>query len=178
MRNLKLFFITFVLLEFFFLAACGPNQAQTKPNIIIVYMDDMGYGDIEDYGMTGIPTPNFNRLGREGMRFTHFNVAQAVCTASRAALLTGCYPIRVGLAGALSPRANITLDPKEETIASLLKKDGYQTAMLGKWHLGSQAPYFPIYYGFDSYYGIPYSNVRCTCFDGTYLLVTNERRPL
>lgn len=162
MRYLKLIFSGIFHLLIALISGCSSNQAfqelPDKPNIIIIYMDDMGYGDTEDYGMTGIPTPNFNRLAREGMRFTHFNVAQAVCTTSRAALLTGCYPNRLGLAGALPPWATIALNPKEETIASLLKKAGYRTAMLGKWHLGSQAPYFPTNYGFDSYYGIPYSN--------------------
>ncbi|MDQ3395715.1 MAG: sulfatase [Bacteroidota bacterium] len=150
------------LLATFFLFSCSSkptfNQRQSKPNVIIVYFDDLGYGDTEDYGLTGIPTPNFKRLAREGMRFTHFNVAQAVCTASRAALLTGCYPNRLGMAGALMPWSKTALNPEEETIASLLKKEGYKTSMLGKWHLGSKEPYFPKNYGFDSYYGIPYSH--------------------
>lgn len=129
-----------------------------RPNVIIINMDDMGYGDTEPYGMTGIPTPNFNRAAKEGMRFTHFNAAQAVCSPSRAALLTGCYPNRLGLRGALSPGSAVALSNAEATIASLLKKAGYKTAMLGKWHLGSKAPYLPLHYGFDSFYGLPYSN--------------------
>lgn len=99
-------------------------QSSSKPNIIIIFMDDMGYGDTEPYGMTGIPTPNFNRMAKEGMRFTHFNSAQGVCTASRAALLTGCYPNRLGMTGALLPGAKKALNPQEETIASILKKAG------------------------------------------------------
>ena len=134
------------------------DKALRRPNIIIINMDDMGYGDIEPYGMTGISTPNFNRLTREGTRFTHFNAGQPVCTASRASLLTGCYPNRVGMEGVLLPWDKRALNPKEETIASLLKKAGYQTAMLGKWHLGNKAPYLPIHYGFDSFFGLPYSN--------------------
>ncbi len=133
-------------------------QKTQKPNVIIILMDDMGYGDTEPYGMTEIPTPNFNRLAREGTRFTHFNAGQPVCTASRAALLTGCYPNRVGMSGALLPGSKIALNPQEETIASLLKNNGYVTAMLGKWHLGNKPPYFPIHYGFDSFYGLPYSH--------------------
>jgi arylsulfatase len=129
-----------------------------QPNIIIINMDDMGYGDTEPYGMTGIPTPNFNRAAEEGMRFTHFNVAQAVCSPSRAALLTGCYPNRLGLHHALMPWSDIALNTSEETIASLLKRAEYQTAMFGKWHLGSQPPYLPIHFGFDEFYGIPYSH--------------------
>jgi arylsulfatase len=142
------------------LALCVNVSAQKRerPNVIIIYMDDMGYGDIEPYGMTGVSTDNFNRVAKEGTRFTHFNVAQAVCTTSRAALLTGTYPNRLGLAGALLPGSREALNPQEETIASLLKDAGYKTAMLGKWHLGNKPPYSPIHYGFDSFYGIPYSH--------------------
>ncbi|MES2419000.1 MAG: sulfatase [Bacteroidota bacterium] len=131
---------------------------QSKPNIIIINIDDMGYGDTEPYGMTGIATPNFNRMAQQGMRLTHFNAAQAVCSPSRAALLTGTYPNRLGLHHALMPWATIALNPAEETIASLLKQNGYTTGMLGKWHLGAKAPYLPLHYGFDSFYGIPYSH--------------------
>jgi arylsulfatase len=134
------------------------SQNRQRPNVIIIYMDDMGYGDTEPYGMTGIPTPNFNRVAAEGTRFTHFNVAEAVCTASRAALLTGAYPNRIGMEGALLPGAKRALNPEEQTIASLLKDTGYKTGMLGKWHLGNKAPYLPLQYGFDSFYGIPYSH--------------------
>ena len=130
----------------------------SRPNIIIINMDDMGYGDTEPYGSTGYATPNFNRLAKEGMRFTHFYAAQAVCSPSRAALLTGCYPNRLGLHHALMPWSPLALSPNEETIASLLKKAGYTTAMLGKWHLGSKPPYLPVHYGFDSFYGLPYSH--------------------
>ncbi|SFH00562.1 sulfatase family protein [Pedobacter insulae] len=134
-------------------------QANNKhPNVIIINMDDMGYADIEPYGMTGIATPNFNKAAEQGMRFTHFNAVQAVCSPSRAGLLTGCYPNRLGLAHAFSPTTKIALNPSEETIASLLKNAGYKTAMLGKWHLGAQPPFLPLNYGFDSFYGIPYSH--------------------
>jgi Arylsulfatase A and related enzymes len=130
-----------------------------RPNIVIINMDDMGYGDIEPYGATGYFTPHFNRLAREGMRFTHFHAAQAVCSPSRAALLTGCYPSRIDMGGgALMPWSKKALNPAEETIASLLKKAGYATGMLGKWHLGAKAPYLPTHYGFDSFFGLPYSN--------------------
>lgn len=154
MKNLK----RTILISFGLLIAFGFNKHSENPNVIIIYFDDMGYGDIEPYGMTGIHTPNFNRLAAEGIRFTNYNTVQAVCTASRAALLTGAYTNRVGLAGALGPKAPVALNPNEETIASILKKKGYTTAMLGKWHLGSEAPYFPMSYGFDSFYGLPYSH--------------------
>jgi arylsulfatase A-like enzyme/DUF1680 family protein len=135
------------------------HPALGHPNVIIINMDDMGYGDTEPYGMTDIATPNFNRLAREGMRFTHFEAAQPVCSPSRAALLTGCYPNRIGISGsALSPWDKRALNPSEETIASLVKMIGYKTAMLGKWHLGSHPPFLPIHYGFDSFYGLPYSH--------------------
>jgi arylsulfatase A-like enzyme len=135
------------------------STAQTKrPNVIIIMMDDMGYGDTEPYGMTGIPMANFNRLSKEGTRFTHYNVAEPICTASRAALLTGCYSNRVGMTGALLPGDKKALNPDEETIASLLKNAGYQTGMFGKWHLGNKPPYWPTHYGFNTFYGIPYSH--------------------
>ena len=148
----------FAVIPLIVFAGAAFSQNKSKPNVIIVYMDDMGYGDIEPFGMTSLSTPNFNRLASEGLRFTNFNVAQAVCTASRAALLTGCYPNRVGMTGALLPGSKIALNPKEQTIASLLKNNGYVTGMLGKWHLGNRPPYFPLLYGFDSFYGLPYSH--------------------
>jgi len=148
----------YLLLALLVYPVLSPAQSKSKPNVIIIFMDDMGYGDIEPYGMTGIPTPNFNRVAKEGTRFTHFSVGQPVCTASRAALLTGCYPNRIGMTGALLPQSKEALNPKEETIASLLKQVGYTTAMLGKWHLGNRPPYFPLHYGFDSFYGLPYSH--------------------
>jgi arylsulfatase A-like enzyme len=141
-----------------FITVKGICQPAQKPNVIIILMDDMGYGDTEPYGMTGIPTPHFNQLARQGTRFTHFNAGQPICTASRAALLTGCYPNRVGMSGALLPGSKIALNPQETTLAAILKQAGYQTAMLGKWHLGNKAPYFPIHYGFDSFFGLPYSH--------------------
>lgn len=129
-----------------------------QPNVIVILMDDMGYGDLESYGGTDWHTPNINRLAAGGMRFTRFYAAQAVCSASRAALLTGCYPNRIGIHGALSPESPIALSPDEETIAELLKKKGYRTGMVGKWHLGSKQPYLPLQQGFDEYLGLPYSN--------------------
>lgn len=159
----------------FFQPLDAQQQTQTngQPNVIVINMDDMGYGDTEPYGMTGIPTPNFNRMAKEGTRFTHFNAGQPICTASRAALLTGCYPNRIGLSGVLLPKDKHALDPQEETIASLLKKKGYHTAMFGKWHLGNKAPYFPIHYGFDTFLGLPYSHdIWPVDWDG-YTVVTD-----
>lgn len=169
----------YLLLTFCALVIANSLKAQPgkKPNVIIIMMDDMGYGDTEPYGMTGIPTPNFNRVAREGVRFTHYNAGQPICTASRAALLTGCYPNRVGMAGALLPGSTVALNPKEETIASILKNAGYKTAMLGKWHLGNKAPYFPLHYGFESFYGIPYSHdIWPLDFDGNRITDANNIR--
>ena len=136
----------------------GLIQAPKKPNVILILMDDMGYGDLGCYGGFLYKTPNINRLAANGMRFTNFYSAQAVCSASRAAFLTGCYPNRIGVNGAFSPSSGIALNPEEETIARLLKNDGYKTAMFGKWHLGQKAPFLPLSYGFDEFAGIPYSH--------------------
>ena len=154
----KITFFIFYLLIVGFANAQQGKRAKDRPNVIIINIDDMGYGDTEPYGSTGIATPNFNKLAKEGMRFTHFYAAQAVCSPSRAALLTGCYPNRLGLSGALMPWSTKALNTKEETIATLLKSEGYVTGMLGKWHLGQKAPFLPLNFGFDTFYGIPYSN--------------------
>lgn len=138
-----------------------PNSktpSSVPPNVVIIFMDDMGYGDLECYSGIGYHTPNINKLAAEGMRFTNFYAAQATCTASRAALLTGCYSNRVGMHGAIMPRSHLALNPEEMTIASSLKRAGYNTCMVGKWHLGSKPPFLPIHYGFDEYLGLPYSN--------------------
>ena len=146
------------------LLACGrtatsTNPPQTeRPNIVLIFTDDMGYADIGAYGGDHVTTPHLDALATAGVRFTHFRVAQAVCTASRAALLTGCYPNRVGLRGALDHTARAGLAPQEVTLAELLRGQGYQTAMVGKWHLGHFSPYLPTDQGFDSYLGIPYSH--------------------
>lgn len=136
----------------------GPSKDVSPSNVIIIFMDDMGYGDLESYGGFPYHTPNINKLAAEGMRFTNFYAAQAVCSASRAALLTGCYPNRIGISGALFPNSKIALNPEEETIAELFKAKGYATGMVGKWHLGQKEPFLPLQHGFDQYFGLPYSN--------------------
>jgi arylsulfatase len=128
------------------------------PNIVIIYMDDMGYGDVEAYSGIDYTTPNINKLAVEGMRFTNFYAAQPICSASRAAILTGCYPNRVGFSGALMPDSNIGISDKEETIAQMLKKKDYATGIIGKWHLGDARRFLPLQHGFDEYFGLPYSN--------------------
>jgi arylsulfatase A-like enzyme len=129
-----------------------------KPNVILILMDDMGYGDLGCYGGFPYKTPNINKLAANGMRFTNFYAAQATCSASRSAFLTGCYPNRIGVSGAFSPTSGIALNPEEQTIARLLKDGGYKTGMLGKWHLGQKAPFLPLSYGFEEFTGLPYSH--------------------
>lgn len=133
------------------------RAADTPPNVVLIFTDDQGYGDAGCYGAR-YPTPNYDRLAREGTRFTSFHVAQAVCSASRAALLTGCYPNRIGFSGALGPGSKVGIAASETTIAEMLKARGYATGAVGKWHLGDQAQFLPTQHGFDSWYGLPYSN--------------------
>jgi arylsulfatase A len=128
------------------------------PNIVIVYIDDMGYADIGPFGATGYKTPHLDRMAQEGTKFTSFYSAQAVCSASRAALLTGCYPNRIGISGALGPAAKHGLSDQETTLAEICKERDYATAIFGKWHLGHRQPFLPTRHGFDEYFGLPYSN--------------------
>ncbi len=128
------------------------------PNIVLIFADDLGYGDLGCYGSTRTKTPHLDQLAKDGMRFTDFHTPAAVCTASRAALLTGCYPQRVGLLGALGPGSKIGIHEKEQLIPEVLKSRGYATAMFGKWHLGDNARFLPMKHGFDQYFGLPYSN--------------------
>ena len=129
-----------------------------KPNVVIIFIDDEGYGDVGCYGATGFETPNLDQMAANGMRFTNFYSAQAVCSASRAGLLTGCYPNRIGISGALFPFDEVGLNTDEYTIAEMLKDQGYATACFGKWHLGWQKEFLPLQHGFDEYVGLPYSN--------------------
>jgi len=130
----------------------------TNPNIILIFCDDLGYGDLSCYAASQYKTPNLDKMASQGVRFTSFLSAQAVCSASRAAIMTGCYPNRVGISGALMPDAKIGLNPSEETMAEILKKRNYKTAAIGKWHLGYQPEFLPLQQGFDEYLGLPYSN--------------------
>lgn len=138
------------------------------PNFVLIFMDDMGYADPGPFGAPAGPTPHLDRLAKDGMRFTSFYAAQAVCSASRAALMSGCYANRVGVLGALGPDSPTGLDPAEDTIADVLKRRGYACGIFGKWHLGDRGPYLPLKQGFDSYFGLPYSNDMWPVdFDGT-----------
>lgn len=128
------------------------------PNIVVIFIDDMGYADIGPFGAEGYSTPNLDRMAREGRIFTDFYAAQAVCSASRAALMTGCYNVRVGILGALAHQANHGISDGETTLAEVVKQKGYATACYGKWHLGHHPKFLPTNHGFDEYLGLPYSN--------------------
>lgn len=137
----------------------GARENQRQPNLIIIFTDDQGYGDLGAYGAEGFRTPNLDRMAQEGVRFTSFYVAAGVCTPSRAALLTGCHPMRVGLGHrVLFPYSTTGLNPDEVTIAEILRGRGYATGCIGKWHLGHHQKFLPTRQGFDYYLGVPYSN--------------------
>lgn len=152
------------LLPLFALATVSTAKPSSEgtadsPNIIIILNDDQGYQDLGCFGSPDIKTPNVDRMASEGMKFTSFMVASPVCSASRAAFLTGCYPNRVGVQGVFFPnRGPRGLAPEHVTIAEILKPVGYKTKAVGKWHLGDELEFLPTNQGFDSYYGIPYSN--------------------
>ncbi len=162
MKKLTLSLIVFYLASVAFIYASDPLKDKPPPNIIIIFTDDQGYGDLGVYGHPSIKTPNLDRMALEGQRWTSFYVAANVCTPSRAALLTGRLPIRSGMYAdnprTLFPYSKGGLPEKEITIAEMLQSVGYATVAIGKWHLGHLPQYLPIRHGFDSYYGIPYSN--------------------
>lgn len=133
-------------------------EKSTRPNFVVIFVDDMGYGDIGAFGHPTIKTPNLDKMATEGQKWTNFYVASSVCSPSRAALLTGRLPIRTGVTNVLWPDSETGLPQSEITIAKVLKESGYKTAAVGKWHLGHKSPFLPTNHGFDSYYGIPYSN--------------------
>jgi arylsulfatase A len=140
------------------LKASANEGSDRPPNFVVIFIDDMGYADVGCFGAEGYETPNIDRMAAEGVRFTDFYAAAASCTPSRAALMTGCYPQRVGLPNVLGPNSKIGLSDKETTIAGMLKPQGYATACYGKWHLGHLPQFLPTRHGFDEYFGLPYSN--------------------
>ena len=129
-----------------------------RPNFVVFFADDLGYADLRCFGGEQMVTPNLDRMASEGRRMTSFYASQAVCSASRCSMLTGCYNVRVGILGALGPGAKVCLNPDEQTIAEVLKPRGYKTAIYGKWHLGDRGAGLPTNHGFDEYFGLPYSN--------------------
>lgn len=150
------FLITATLCSFL-LPACGFAADSLKPNIVLIFADDLGYGDIGPFGGTRAKTPHLDKLASEGMKFTSF-YATPVCSMSRACLMTGCYNARVSIPGVLFPGSTIGLHSDEVTLAEVVKPRGYATICIGKWHLGHHEPFLPTKQGFDSYFGIPYSN--------------------
>jgi arylsulfatase A-like enzyme len=156
----KSIFSLIVLLLFVF--SCQEKEAEesksTYPNIVYIFTDDLGYGDIGAFGATDIKTPNIDRIANEGIKFTSFLSASPVCSPSRAGLLTGRMPQRMGINAVFFPESFTGMDPEEITFAEILKEKGYQTAAVGKWHLGHLERFLPLNQGFDQYFGIPYSN--------------------
>jgi arylsulfatase len=138
--------------------ATTQSAAAASPNVVVLFADDLGYGDVGCFGAKDIRTPNLDRMARDGMRFTDFYVSQPVCTASRASLLTGCYAQRVGLAGALNHSSMQGIADRELLLPEICRGRGYATAIYGKWHLGHRAEFSPIRHGFEHFVGIPYSN--------------------
>ncbi|MDA0749117.1 MAG: sulfatase [Verrucomicrobia bacterium] len=151
------------------------HAASQQPNIVVIFMDDMGYGDIGPFGAKDYQTPHLDRMAREGRMFTDFYVTQAVCSASRAGLLTGCYNVRVGILGALGPGGTHGIHHNEVTLAEICKQKGYATAVYGKWHLGHHEKFLPMQHGFDDYFGLPYSNDMWPYHPGVRHLSMEER---
>jgi arylsulfatase A len=154
-RRLLLAGLCVLLLPIGFVTAAEPDR---PPNVVVIFIDDMGYADIGPFGAKSYETPHLDRMAAEGMKFTDFVVSSAVCSASRVALMTGCYHRRVGIAGALGPSSNIGINANEVTLAEICKQKGYATAIFGKWHLGHHEKFLPLQHGFDEYFGLPYSN--------------------
>jgi arylsulfatase A len=150
-RGLAIFFLLFLSNS---LSAAEPRA---NPNIVLIFADDLGYGDIGPFGNTKVRTPHLDKFAAEGMKFTSF-YATPVCSMSRACLLTGCYNTRVSIPGVLFPGSQIGLHSDETTLAEIVKQKGYATICIGKWHLGHREPFLPTKQGFDAYFGIPYSN--------------------
>jgi arylsulfatase len=142
----------------FFLGAGALSAGDERPNVVIIVADDLGYGDVGCFGAQKCRTPQLDRMAAEGMRLTSFYVAQAVCSASRAALMTGCYSNRVGMAGALNHTSPEGLHADEWLLPEMLKERGYATGAFGKWHLGTRPQFHPMKNGFDEFMGLPYSN--------------------
>ncbi|MCM5662378.1 sulfatase family protein [Galbibacter mesophilus] len=159
----RLLFVGFLV----FFISCKENakssenniEKETKqPNVVLIITDDQGYEDVGCFGSPDIKTPNLDQMAKEGVRLTDFFTTQPICSASRASYLTGCYPNRIGIHNALMPDAKIGLNLEETTLAEMLKEKGYKTGIFGKWHLGDHEKFMPTKQGFDTYFGIPYSN--------------------
>ena len=144
------------LIILFVIFSCEKNN--NSPNIVFILADDLGYGDLSSYGSETIETINIDKLADDGVKLTSYYAAQPVCSASRAAILTGAYPNRIGIYNAFGPTSDSGISHNEYTLAEMLKDNGYKTGIFGKWHLGSKKEFFPTNHGFDEFYGILYSN--------------------
>lgn len=155
-RNLSLFILSLVLFS------CAEKkkelQPEVPPNVILIFTDDQGYQDVRTFGSPNIETPHLDQMAKDGIKLTSFYSAQPICSASRAGILTGCYPNRIGIHNALGPGSPTGINTSEMTIAEMLKNIGYKTAIFGKWHLGDSPKFLPTRHGFDEFFGIPYSN--------------------
>jgi len=140
------------------LMSCSGEKHESPPNIVFILADDLGYADLSSYGSSFINTPNLDQMAEDGVKLTSYYSAQAVCSASRAAILTGSYPNRIGIHGAFGPKSKKGIHPLELTIPEMLSYKGYKTGIFGKWHLGSKEDFLPTRHGFDEFYGILYSN--------------------
>ncbi|MGY5851153.1 sulfatase family protein [Salegentibacter sp. F14] len=165
MRPNRLFLLLWLILLFGMDSSAQSKEAdQIQPNVIIIFVDDLGYGDLSSFGHPTIKTPNIDKMAQEGVKLTQFYVGASICTPSRAALLTGRLPVRSGMAGSensgnvLYPRSTGGLPQSEITLAEAVREQGYTTGIIGKWHLGHLPEFLPLNHGFDYYFGIPYSN--------------------
>ena len=150
--------ICLLALTLFFVSSCSLEPISKTPNVIFILTDDMGFSDLGSYGSKMINTPNLDLLASEGALLNSYYSSQAVCSASRASILTGSYPNRIGISGALGPNSKTGINPNEFLMSEMFKQQGYNTAIYGKWHLGDNPKFLPTNHGFDDFYGILYSN--------------------
>jgi len=155
MNRFNLYPILFVMIIIFF----GCNKLEdTPPNIVFILTDDLAYADLSSYGSEFIDTPNLDKMADDGLKMTSYYAPQAVCSASRAAILTGCYPNRLGISGAFGPKSKRGINPDELLLSEMLQSNNYKTGIFGKWHLGDAEKFMPTNHGFDKFYGILFSN--------------------
>ncbi len=155
MKIKHILFTIFFLLIF---SSCETRSDDLRPNFVFILADDLGYGDLSSYGSKNIETTNIDKLAKDGIKLTSSYAAQPICSASRGTIATGRYRNRIGIHNAFGPNSNSGINQDEYTLAEILKENGYNTGIYGKWHLGSRKEFFPTNHGFDQFYGILYSN--------------------
>ena len=158
MNNKTLKYLSTLLVIFLF--GCS-KSTEKSPNIVFILTDDLAYADLSSYGSEFLETPNLDKMADDGVKMTSYYAAQAVCSASRAAILTGCYPNRLGISGAFGPKSKRGINPDEFLLSEMLKENNYKTGIFGKWHLGDAEKFLPTNHGFDEFYGILFSNDMC-----------------